>query len=285
MTTNSVDEIANEFPSRLEMWIPILRALQHMNGVGSNQEIDLEVLRIMELPPEVTELPSPRGRMISGNLETNVQYDLYWARTDLECGGYISNVARARWGLTELGSATDIESIDIEEMRVRVRDNAGLTRDESSEVESLVDELARGNRAKGQSFSSCAKCRREVEMRAMNIASEFYANSGYEVEDVSGFRSYDLLCKNEDIELHVEVKGSKGDCSRILLTKNEVEHARDYENVALFIVSDIEGAHSASQKVKCTAESGTPIEIYPWDIDKGSLQSIAYSLSDYLNTA
>lgn len=52
----------------------------------------------------------------------------------------------------------------------------------------------------------------------------------------------DLWCvRKGEPELHVEVKGTTADGAEVLLTPNEVQHARsDYPNVALFVMARIE---------------------------------------------
>ena len=69
---------------------------------------------------------------------------------------------------------------------------------------------------------------------------------GWHVEDFSRHASYDLHCTNPDgSELQVEVKGTKGNGSTILLTANEVAHARKFHpGVALYVVTHLVVAES-----------------------------------------
>jgi hypothetical protein len=77
-----------------------------------------------------------------------------------------------------------------------------------------------------------------VEALAMNMATEFYSTT-WDVEDVHGTKSYDLICRRGDEIKHVEVKGTTTDGAEVILTPNEVRHAREHLCTALFVVSDI----------------------------------------------
>jgi Protein NO VEIN, C-terminal len=69
---------------------------------------------------------------------------------------------------------------------------------------------------------------------------EYYRERWNIVDDVHERESYDLRCRRSKLEHHVEVKGTTGSDTAILLSKNEVQHARDfYPNVSLFIVSEV----------------------------------------------
>ena len=59
-------------------------------------------------------------------------------------------------------------------------------------------------------------------------ASEHYSDLGWSVGDVSLSESYDLRCTRQGEELHVEVKGTTSQGERVLLTRNEVAHAREW---------------------------------------------------------
>jgi hypothetical protein len=109
----------------------------------------------------------------------------------------------------------------------------------------------------------------------MDLATHYYEEAGYTVTDVSGHASYDLSCNKLGITLHTEVKGTTGDGEKILLTPNEVEHAKDYSPVALFIVKSIIVNHAPTEH--CRAAGGKPVHLDPWDIGQGKLEPVGYS--------
>ena len=76
------------------------------------------------------------------------------------------------------------------------------------------------------------------------------------------------------MELHVEVKGTTGDGSSVLLTPNKVTHAREYPNVALYILCGLTLQDEGAGKVKAM---GGREKIYnPWDITAGTLNPVGY---------
>jgi len=75
----------------------------------------------------------------------------------------------------------------------------------------------------------------------MRQAEQHFVNLGYDIQDVSCSKPFDLLCTKGDAELHVEVKGTTGAGEAIFLTFNEVEHAcANSDRMALFILHSIE---------------------------------------------
>ncbi|RDI23075.1 protein NO VEIN domain-containing protein [Lentzea flaviverrucosa] len=115
-------------------------------------------------------------------------------------------------------------------VQVRVRDVPG------------VDEVpSRGTRRRGRQsgpgrVADPAK-RMAIEQHAMKLAQEHYLAEGWEVEVLG--KPYDLRCRRGEQERRVEVKGTTGAGSSVELTINEVDHARGYVSMDLFVVSDI----------------------------------------------
>ncbi len=142
------------------------------------------------------------------------------------------------------------------------------------EVERTLEEYA-GKKRSGQGFSTNADMRRAIEQYAMQKAKAFYEERGWNVVDVSTTHSYDLLCKTDDgEELRVEVKGTTSDGTQILLTANEVRHARDhYPKVALFTLSRIQVDPTSIQK----PQAGEMQILEPWNIDEGTLSPLAFT--------
>lgn len=140
-------------------------------------------------------------------------------------------------------------------------------------VELAIAEYA-GKMPSGQGYSITAKQRQAIEHYAMQKAKAFYEEQGYRVVDVSTTHSYDLLCKSPDgQELHVEVKGTTSDETQILLTPNEVNHARNYPNVALFILSHIQVDPTDPNKL----QGGELLCLDPWNIQEGMLSPLTYA--------
>jgi hypothetical protein len=106
---------------------------------------------------------------------------------------------------------------------------------EVDEVREQIEEAAgKRKRRTGQGFRVSPELRKKIEDYAMKKAQEHYISHGWTVQDVSKPESYDLHCVKGNQELRVEVKGTTSDGREVLLTPNEVSHAREaYPQVAL----------------------------------------------------
>ena len=108
----------------------------------------------------------------------------------------------------------------------------------------------------------------------MDVAMSCYRDAGWKVDDVSATESFDLLCTRDGEELHVEVKGRSTDAATVILTRNEVAHAREHPT-ALFVVSNI----SVSRDKSGTPASGGDYRVYedPWQPNDDDLTPLAHS--------
>jgi hypothetical protein len=174
--------------------------------------------------------------------------------------------------------ALDRDRLAREAAAIRIRmldgeEEAPAQSRELADAEDLLEELA-GRRTPGQGFRVSPEGRRALEARAMAMAEQHYREQGWQVENVSACTSYDLRCTRAGDELHVEVKGTQSDGRQILLTRNEVSHAREtFPAVALFIVARIQLDRGDDGTV--AALGGTPIIREPWELD-GRLSPLAY---------
>jgi hypothetical protein len=124
----------------------------------------------------------------------------------------------------------------------------------------------------GQGFGLSAKERQVIELRAVAVATKKFKSAKWSVEYVGDRKPFDLVCRKSGAELHVEVKGTTGLGQRVILTKNEVDHARDYSSVALEVVHGIR-----LKKGKAPgATGGTLKRRDPWTIVAADLEPLAY---------
>lgn len=126
---------------------------------------------------------------------------------------------------------------------------------------------------KGQGFQLDQEAKVAIEALAMNMATEFYGKA-WDVEDVHGTKSYDLICRQGHEEKHVEVKGTTTDGAEVILTPNEVRHARENPCTALFIVSNITVERDEDGAV--TATGGEHHCYDPWRLDDGTLIPLGF---------
>lgn len=146
---------------------------------------------------------------------------------------------------------------------------------EAQQIEEAVAQAA-GKAARpgrGQGFQLDQVVKVAVEERAMKAASEFYGED-WDVEDVHGNQSYDLVCRRDGEVKHVEVKGTTTGGTEVILTPNEVRHAREYPGTALFILSNIVVERSEDGTV--IAVGGDRHVYDPWSIDDGMLLPLGF---------
>lgn len=123
----------------------------------------------------------------------------------------------------------------------------------------------------GQGIGLSAEERRLVELHAQNLVEQHLSLAGYEVEDVSKDHPYDLRCRRDGEELHVEVKGTTGSGDEVFLTANEVKHARQYRpQMMLAIVSRIRLRRMTANDLP-EVEGGDLAVWHPWDVEAGRL--------------
>lgn len=127
-------------------------------------------------------------------------------------------------------------------------------------------------RASVQGFAVNQQVKVAVEAHAMNAARAHSARLG-SVVDQSRTESFDYLVTIDGTDWHVEVKGTTGDGSEILLTPNEVSHAHDYPHVALFILANIEVSVGADG---VSVAGGTPDVHHPWELNTEALAPLGY---------
>src|SRR5437667_9662016 len=103
---------------------------------------------------------------------------------------------------------------------------------------------------------------------------KYCSERGWKAVDVSRKESYDLHCSRGKEEMRVEVKGTISKGREVLLTPNEVSHARAaYPNVMLLVVSEIR------LTLEGIAKGGIITVFNPWAIDKGHLKPVGYAYS------
>jgi hypothetical protein len=150
-------------------------------------------------------------------------------------------------------------------------DLAGLTGSDVVEAEQAVRSISR---PRGQDFTSDAVARRAVERLAVHEAERYFQRRGWNTEDVGDAESYDLRCTASDVELRVEVKGTTSSGGTVMLTRNEVTHAREFPRVALFVLSGIRLSRDAAGGV--TAAGGQARVVDPWRPSPERLRALAY---------
>ena len=86
-------------PAFHELYNPMLDALRNLGDSGTNQEIHSEVVKIMNLTDEQSEV---------------AEFRLGWIRSYLKRYGLIENPKRGFWELTEKGkNTTEVDPVEV----------------------------------------------------------------------------------------------------------------------------------------------------------------------------
>lgn len=129
-------------------------------------------------------------------------------------------------------------------------------------------------RGGGQGFVNDTERRIAVEQHAVERAKALYTSLGATDIEVLG-KPYDLRLNLHGQEVHAEVKGSVSDAESVLITRNEVAHAREFERTDLVVVDQIEWRRDEMGRVE--ARGGRIRHWSPWIVDKDSLTAMSYS--------
>lgn len=97
----------------IDLFNPLLKAMKNLGGSGSNQEIENEVAKVLNLSEEEI------NDVHKGNV-TKLSYRLAWARNNLKRFGLIENSERGVWSLTQKGTKT--ESVNKEQVLKELRE-------------------------------------------------------------------------------------------------------------------------------------------------------------------
>jgi hypothetical protein len=127
----------------------------------------------------------------------------------------------------------------------------------------------------GAGCQSNPRIRKAVEEYSMQWAEKRLRKLGLKPRDTHKTESFDFLCTSGGADLFVEVKGTQSDGTCISLTPNEVAHAKQYSNSALFIVYDVKVEGKRRPKVT----GGKELLLMPWDIAAGKLAERSYTFT------
>ena len=147
--------------------------------------------------------------------------------------------------------------------------------EELKTIESEIETAVENDKSKrsGQGFHVSPEQRKQIERHAVNQATAYFESRGYKVKDVGSTRCWDLDCSRGRDVLHVEVKGTRTIGTSVVLTVNEVAHAKHHRS-ALFILHSIRLLRRGKQ---FTPVGGKRNVIDPWKIQThGLLKPLSY---------
>jgi hypothetical protein len=131
--------------------------------------------------------------------------------------------------------------------------------------------------SRGQGHLSDVAIKLAIENHAMEIAKGFYGDLGFLVEDTSARFPYDLVCRRDDEEIRVEVKGTQGGNKSVEVTRAEVNSARD-KPTDLFVVHGINAEKDSGEAVAFGGQVTRLQNWQPLDTDL-TAKTFRYTLS------
>jgi ribosomal protein L37AE/L43A len=151
-----------------------------------------------------------------------------------------------------------------------------------SKIQTLLEGIAvapsiRSNKSRkgGQGFGLSQPERIAVEIRAMEVARRLYEDDGWIVVDKSGSNPFDFLATRAEEFRYIEVKGTTGAGTSIMLTHGEVRHVRaNRRTSALVVVAQISLAKS--NDVWIGSDGTVAIHDDPWELDDSLLEATEY---------
>jgi hypothetical protein len=145
----------------------------------------------------------------------------------------------------------------------------------TSETDHEISQLIGTTIERAAGYQSNPRIRRAIEDYAMLWAYRRLKDLGLSPVDKHKTKPYDFLCTADGADLYVEVKGTQEDGRCISLTPNEVEHAKENKNSALFIVYGVDVKGKKAPKVS----GGKELFVRQWDINSGQLEPRGYSFT------
>ncbi|MBK9015614.1 MAG: restriction endonuclease [Saprospiraceae bacterium] len=103
-----------KLPTREQLLNPILEALVKLGGSGSIDEINEKVILNLQVPEELATIPHIKGK--EGG-QTELEYQLAWARTMLRGNGYIVSSKRGILALVD-NSRHSVEEINFPDIKL-----------------------------------------------------------------------------------------------------------------------------------------------------------------------
>lgn len=146
----------------------------------------------------------------------------------------------------------------------------------SEEVLGVHDDIERiaspvKNRPKGQGRLS-APMRKLVELHAMTFAERWLKAEGFQYENVSTTDSCDFRAKRSGKDWVIEVKGTTGALSTVILTRNEVAlHRSSHPYNALLVVHGIKLSEGET-----SPRGGELVVFSPWKVEDERLSALAF---------
>jgi restriction system protein len=125
-----------KLPTREQLLNPILSALVKLGGSGSIEEINDRVILDLKIPEELATIPHIKGK--DGG-QTELEYQLAWARTMLRGNGYIENSKRGVWALVD-NSNTSVVELNLPTIQLSAEQKEEIEESWKSKIQKILIE-------------------------------------------------------------------------------------------------------------------------------------------------
>jgi restriction system protein len=126
----------NKLPTREKLLNPILQALIQLGGSGSIEEINERVILDLKLSEDLATIPHIKGK--DGG-QTELEYQLAWARTMLRGNGYIESSKRGVWALVD-NSNTNVAEINLPAIELSAEQKEEIEENWKSKLQKILIE-------------------------------------------------------------------------------------------------------------------------------------------------
>lgn len=128
-----------KLPTREQLLNPILQALFELGGSGSIDEINEKVILNLKIPEELAVVPHIKGK--EGG-QSELEYQIAWARTMLRGNSYIESSKRGVWALVD-NSNTNVSEINLPSILLSVEQKEEIEQSWKINLQKiLIDKLS-----------------------------------------------------------------------------------------------------------------------------------------------
>lgn len=125
-----------KLPTREQLLNPILQALVELGGSGSIDEINEKVILNLNVPEELANIPHIKGK--EGG-QTELEYQLAWARTMLRGNEYIVSSKRGVWALVD-NSNTKVLEVNLPTIQLSANEKEEIEESWKSKLQKILIE-------------------------------------------------------------------------------------------------------------------------------------------------
>lgn len=125
-----------KLPTREQLLNPILQALVELGGSGSIEEINYKVIQDLKIPEELANIPHLKNK--EGG-QTEIEYQLAWARTMLRGNDYIVSSKRGIWALVNKSNIR-VTEIDLPTVQLSLEQKEEIEESWKSKLQKILIE-------------------------------------------------------------------------------------------------------------------------------------------------